>query len=181
MVRAKELLLASPLGSIKSLAPYASTCLSVSTTHLLLDQNNPPYVNQHHKSKHGYGQAIFFAWLLVTDTPIFYSSLKFFFQSFHKNDLFSKFYNEHKVWAIRVNPTYWFQGISAGYEELRKSCKRLNQKTPLLERGYSHMPNKAIARWPALLSGMRSLWMVGGVTVFGNWISCQSTSAVMTL
>ena len=46
--------------------------------------NNPPGIHQHQHSKHGHGQPISFAWLLVTYAPIFHNSLKFFFYRFHK-------------------------------------------------------------------------------------------------
>ena len=82
-----------------------------------MHHHNPPCVDEYKQAKQTHIQAISSTCLLVTDTPIFHSSLEFFFYLFHKIIAFPIIYNEYKdktAPPIRVNPT-----LSVG-EMLRK-------------------------------------------------------------
>ena len=70
--------------------------------------HNPPSVDENKQTKQTHVQAISSTCLLVTDAPIFYSSLEFFFNLFHKIIAFPIIYNEYRdktAPPIRVNPT----------------------------------------------------------------------------
>jgi hypothetical protein len=47
-------------------------------------QHYPPCVSQHHQNKHTQEQALIPACLPVSDAPVFYGPIEFFFYPFHK-------------------------------------------------------------------------------------------------